>query len=116
MALLNIGGVDMPTPTELEVGVMDLSKAERNAKGYLILERIATKVKLTITYSFITAEDLEKVLDAIKPTSYTVYFLDPRTNSFRTFLMYCGDRSMGMVDYINGVARYKDFTFDLIER
>ncbi len=116
MALLTIGGVAMPTPTEMEVGVMDLSKAERNAKGYLILERIATKVKVVVTYSFITAEDLETVLNAIKNTSYSVTFLDPRSNSFKTFTMYSGDRNCAMVDYINGVARYKDFTFDLIER
>lgn len=116
MALLTIGGVDMPTPTELGIGVMDLSKAERNAKGYLILERIATKQKLTVTYSFITAEDLSTLLKAIAPTSFSVKYVDPISNSYKTYQMYSGDRNMGMIDFIGGVARYKDFTFDLVER
>lgn len=114
--LLTIGGVVMPTPTDIGIGVMDLSKAERNAKGYLILERIATKQKLTISYSFINSSDLSIVLKAIAPTSYSVTYLDPITNTFKTYQMYCGDRNVGMADYINGLARYKDFTFDLIER
>jgi hypothetical protein len=116
MAILTIGGVAMPTPTELGIGVMDISKAERNAKGYLILERVTTKQKLTISYSFITAEDLTTLLNAISPLSYSVTYLNPITNSFKTYQMYCGDRNVGMMDYVNGVARYKDFTFDLIER
>jgi hypothetical protein len=95
---------------------MDLSKAERNARGYLILERIATKQKLTISYSFISALDLAIVLKAIAPTSYSVTYIDPVTNHFETYQMYCGDRNVGMVDYMNGLPRYKDFTFDLIER
>ena len=37
MALLTIGGVAMPTPTEMTVNVMDLSKADRNANGTMLL-------------------------------------------------------------------------------
>lgn len=115
MALLTIGGVVMPTPTELSLGYMDISKAERNAKGNMIIERINTKRKLEIRYSYITAADLETLLKAVSPTTFSVTFLNGQTNSFQTGTFYCGDRNVSFIDYIDGVPRYKDFTFNVIE-
>lgn len=116
MALVSIGGVALPTPAEFQVGIMDISKAERNANGNMIIERIATKRKLFITYTFLTSSELSLVLQKIAPAYYNVTYLDPQTNSVKTGSFYCGDRNVGMVDYINGIARYKEFTFNLIER
>jgi uncharacterized protein DUF6711 len=116
LALLTIGGQVMPTPTDLNVGVMDLSKAERNSNGAMIIERIATKKKLAITYSYLSADDLSTVLKAISGTFYDVQYLDPVTNSFKTSSFYCGDRSIGMVSFVDSVPKYKEVTFDLIER
>lgn len=116
MALISINGVDIPTPSEMKLGVMDLSKAERNANGMMIIERIATKQKLEIKYNFLGAADLENLLSKISSTFFNVTYLDPTTNAFVTKSMYSGDRNFGMVDYINGVARYIDLTFSLIER
>jgi len=115
MALLTIGGTNMPTPTEMTLSYMDISKADRNASGRMVLERITTKRKLSITYSYISASNLSTVLNAISPTYYSVTFLDAKTNSFTTTDMYCGDRGMGMISYVDGIPLYKDFTFDLIE-
>jgi hypothetical protein len=116
MALVSIGGVALPTPTEFQVGIMDISKAERNANGNMIIERIATKRKLFFTYSYITRTELSLILQKIAPAYYSVAYLDPQTNAFKTGSFYCGDRNVGMVDYIDGQARYKEFTFNLIER
>lgn len=116
MALLSIGGVAIPTPSELNLGVMDLSKAERNANGFMVIERIATKQKLELKYNFLMGPDLQSLLNKLSPTFYDVTYLDPTTNAFVTKSMYCGDRSVGMVDYINNVPRYSDLTFSLIER
>lgn len=116
MALLTIGGVAMPTPSEMNISYMDLSKAERNANGLMIIERIATKRKLEIKYAYLNSADLSKLLNAVAPTFYNVTFLDVKTGDYQTASMYCGDRSVGWLDYVNGVPRYKDFGFDLIER
>lgn len=115
MALLTIGGVAMPTPTEFTVNVMDLSKADRNANGSMVLERIATKQKLQCKWSYITDYDLSKVLTAIKSTSYYVTYIDPVTNSWTTRNMYCGDRASGYITYQNNTVAYKDFSVDFIE-
>jgi len=115
LALINIGGVAIPTPTDLTVSVMDLSKADRNANGTMVLERIATKQKLALKWSYITDSQLTAILNAISPTSYQVTYVNPVTNSWVTKNMYCGDRSVGYIDFQNNTVRYKDFGFDLIE-
>lgn len=115
-ALLTIGSQAMPTPTELQIDYMDLSKADRNANGLMIIERVATKRKLEVKYAYLTASDLQKILNAIAPTFYDVTYLDAQTNSFKTGSFYSGDRSVGWIDYLDGVPRYKDLSFDLIER
>jgi hypothetical protein len=115
MAKILINGVALPTPTELQVGIMDISKAERNASGRMIIERIATKRKLFITYAYITSSDAAKTLKMISPAYYNVTYHDPQEGHLMSGQFYCGDRQLGYIDYINGVARYKDFGFNLIE-
>lgn len=116
MALISINGVDIPTPSDLQVGIMDLSKAERNANGTMIIERIATKRKLEISYSYLSSTDLSSVLNAIDPVFFNVTYMDPQTDSMRTGSFYSGDRNCGMLSFTNGVPRYKDVKFNLIER
>lgn len=116
MALITVAGVALPTPSEFQIGYMDISKAERNANGNMIIERIATKRKLFLTYTFLTTSEVSLILQKISPAYYNVTYLDAQTNTVKTGSFYCGDRTVGMVDYINGIARYKDFGFNLIER
>lgn len=116
MALISINGVALPTPTTLEIGIMDISKAERNAKGTMIIERVTTKRKLFFTYAFLTESEASTVLKAVAPTYYNVTYIDPQDKRAKSGSFYCGDRQLGMVDYMDGVPRYKDLSFDLIER
>lgn len=115
MALISINGVGLLTPSKYEVSLLDISKAERNAKGNMLIERINTKRKISISYSVLTGSDLSDLLGKLSPTSFSVTYLDPQTNAYRTSSFYCGDRNVGMIDYINGNPRYRDLSFDLIE-
>jgi len=115
LALITIGGVAMPTPSELTVSVNDISKADRNANGTMVLERITTKQKLQCKWTYITSSDLMTILNAISPTTYFITYVNPLTNSFVTKNMYCGDRAVGYIDFQNNVPRYKDFSVDFIE-
>lgn len=116
MALITINGVDLPTPSDYSVGIMDISKAERNARGRMIIERITTKRKIEISYAYLNASELSNILQSVSPVFYDVTYLDPQTGSYRTASFYCGDRNVGMLDFTDGVARYKDVKFDLVER
>jgi hypothetical protein len=97
-------------------GEEDIGKWERNARGTMIGEIIATKAKLELAWSFLTAEQLQQLLTVIKPQFFNVTYTDPVTNALRTSMFYKGGRSMPVMDYINGVLRYKDVKFNIIER
>jgi hypothetical protein len=116
MALITVNGVNIPTPTNYDVGIQDISNAQRNAQGTMVIERIATKKTITLSYSYLSATDLSTILQAIAPTFYNVTYLDPITNSNVTSSFYCGDRSLGMIDFQAGVPRYQNLKFELIER
>lgn len=116
LALINVDGVDLPTPSDFSVGIQDLSKAERNARGTLIMERIATKSKLELSWKYLTRTQLSQILNAVSPTFFTVIYMDPITDANRTGTFYSGDRSVGMLRFTNGVPEYRDVKFSIIER
>jgi hypothetical protein len=116
MAFITVNGVVLPTPTDYSVAKMDISQANRNAKGTMVIDRITTKTKLTLKWAFVDADDLKTILNAVSKTYYDVTYIDPVTGGNVTSSFYCGDREVGMVSYFNGVPMYKDLGFDLIER
>lgn len=116
MSLIKINGVAIPTPSDLSVGIQDLSKAERNANGTMIIERIATKRKLEVSWAYLERAKLSQVLNAVSPVFFSVEYMDPQTNAMKTGTFYSGDRKCGMVDFKNGVPRWKDVSFNLVER
>lgn len=116
MTILKIGSYTPPTPTELQIGIMDLSKAERNTRGTMIIERIATKQKLEVSWKYLSASNLKSILGSVSSTFFSVTYTDPLTNSDKTGTFYVGDRKIGVMDIRNGVTRYQDTQFSLIER
>lgn len=115
MAIIKIGNVDLPSPSEMQVGIMDLKKAERNARGNLISELITTKQKIELSWSFLTATDLQTILRAVAPNNFSVTYTDPVANALRTATFYAGDRIPSVLDIKDGAVRYKDFKVNLIE-
>jgi hypothetical protein len=116
MFTLEIDDVQMPTPSGIVVSIMDLSKAERNAAGNMVIERIATKRKLEISYSLLAQDKMSQILQAISPVFFTVKYFDPQDNDYKTGTFYAGDRKVNAMDYLGGKIRWKDITFNLIER
>lgn len=116
MALVAINGLDLPTPSGYTWAIQDISKAERNAAGTMIIERITTKRKLEVAWSYLTATQLQTILNAVSGVTFTVSYVDAQTNAIRSGTFYCGDRSVGMIDYQNSVPRYRDVKFSLIEK
>ena len=114
--MIKINGVVLPTPSDYQIGIMDLSKAERNARGTMIIERIATKRKIELEWSYLSKDDLSRVLRLVSSVFFTVEYIDPQENTWKTGTFYAGDRRVGALDYRNGVIRYKDINFNIIER
>lgn len=113
--MLTVNGVKFPPPSKFKVGVQDISKAERVASGRMVIDRVATKVKLDMAWNYMTPEDLSRVLNIIDNVTFTVVYLDPRSNSMQTREFYVGDRGVPMYMYRGGNPIYTDITFNFIE-
>lgn len=114
--MIKFDGITIPNPTDYTVGVMDLSQATRNARGNLVVERIATKRKLELSWDYLNKESLSKLLKLASPVFFQVEYIDPQDNNFRTGTFYAGDRKAGALRYKNGNIYYKDVKFNIIER
>lgn len=114
--MIKIEGITIPTPSYYQVGIMDLSKAERNARGTLIIERIATKRKIELSWNYLDKKDLSRLLKLVSPVFFKVEYIDPQENAWKSGTFYVGDRHVGALDYRNGNIRYKDIKFNIIER
>ena len=114
--MIKINGVGIPTPSDFQTGIMDISKAERNADGTMIIERVATKRKLEISYKKLSKEDLSNLFNLVSPVFFSVEYIDPQDGGFKTGVFYSGDRAAGALSYINSVIKWKDIKFNLIER
>lgn len=116
MAILNVGGTDLPPPTGLTVSIQDIVKADRNANGTMIMELIAVKRKIEMQWAYLTAAQLSALLTAVDPLFFEVTYPDPQDGTDRSGTFYKGDRSCGMYMYNNGNPVYKDVKFNVIER
>lgn len=116
MAVLKIGGVEMPTPSEmtpLEYDIMN--EAGRDAKGTMHFDYVCTKQKLECSWKYLSQNDMTKISNAIKAHVLKVTFIDPSTGSSQTLNMYKGDRSRPILKFESGKASYKDFKVNFIE-
>lgn len=116
MAIISVNGVELPAPSEYDVGIMDLSKAERNARGTMIIERIATKRKIEIGWSYLKGSDYSKILNLVNPVWFTVRFFDPKDNGMRSGTFYVGDRQAPMIKFKNGKAEWENIKMSFIEK
>ncbi len=114
--MIKINGVELPTPSDYSVGIQDISKAERNANGTMIIERVATKRKLDLSWKHLEKSELSKVLNLVSPIFFQVEYIDPQDDRRKIGTFYAGDRSAGALDFIDGNIRYKDIKFNLVER
>jgi len=116
MEILAINGTAIPAPDEVGFEINDISKAERNALGTMIIEKITTKYKFSLKYTVITKQELASLLSLMKTVPFDVTFTDPETMASRTSSFYPGPRSFGLLHVIDGQPRYKDMAVNIIER
>ena len=115
MAVLSIGGVEMPTPSGMTPMIYDITEAERDSTGTMHIDLVATKYKLECTWSYLTQDDMTKLLKAIKSITFSITFTDPETGSSKTINVYKGDRTIPILRVVDGKNTYKDFKVNFIE-
>lgn len=101
MALIRIGGVDLPAPVEYSVSLQDIDSenTRRTETGVLQRDRVRGGVyKITVAWQ-VKHSVLKTITDAISPAKFSVTFFDPTTGSYPTRSMYCGDRDGKLILY-----------------
>ena len=113
--MLKIGGVAMPTPSEMTPSIYDITDGERDSTGTMHIDLIATKYKLECKWNILSQANMTNLLNAIKPITFNITFIDPVTGTEKTITVYKGDRSIPIFKIKNGENIYKDFKVNFIE-
>jgi hypothetical protein len=115
--LLKINGVNVASPRKLEVSIIDIDgETNRNARGDLIRDRIATKRKIICEWPPLSTPQVSTILQAVKDTFFRIEYLDPMegTTIIKTF--YVGDRTAPVLFVKNGVTTWAGLSMNFIER
>ena len=102
MAVLTIGtgssAKDLPTPSEMSITLQDIdaSTTTRNAKGYMLRDRVRggdkAVRKLECKWAGLTLEDASWLMKAVEPIFFTLRYPDLYTGDMNTGTFYVGDR------------------------
>lgn len=118
MALLSVDSTPIKTPSAYRVRLQDLDTANsvRNESGVLTRERVRAGVyKLECEWQGIYQSELDDVIAAIAPVSFSVTFFDATTGSTHTATMYSGDRDAELLKYDESGDSLWRFKVNLIE-
>ena len=119
---LKINGVDM-TPYIANRGIkwqrsdLDAPGAGRSLDGKLMRSRVASKVRLDVTCTPLTAEKASIVLTAIMPEWVEVTYTDPQVGKDVTKTMYSNNNPASfLMRKPDGTEYWDGISFPLIEQ
>lgn len=118
MDIIKIGGVTIPHPSTISIGMQDLDSPDstRNELGFLQRDRIRAGVyKVSLGFITKTGPEIATIESMISPASIEVTF--PDSSGMITKTMYVGDRTKNIVLYKEGDFEEMvwDLSFDLVE-
>lgn len=118
---LTVDGVDL-TPYIAFNGIkwsrndVDGPNAGRTMDGTMQRDRVATKIRLDITFHALTDSQLSIVLNALEPEYITVTYTDPMFGE-RTMEAYSNNHPASvLIQSANGEWLWSDITAPIIER
>lgn len=114
--MLWIAGTQVASPAELKVGRFDLTKAERTASGKMMMEIIATKRRVDVTWKKLPDDQLKQIIDLI--TAHKPFFTlqYPDAGGTATMTCYCGDINTSLWHTVNGVRYWSEVSIAFIEQ
>ena len=116
--LISISGVEISAPDTYEVTISDLdASANRSGNGTLFRDRIAVKRTINLSWLFLSAEDLSRLLMAVSSVFFSVTYLDPQINALKSGTFYVSDRNQGVaMKQSDGTYQWANVSFSLVER
>lgn len=116
MYMLKTDGIILPTPTSYMPGMMEISKADRNALGTMVKDFIAMKNKIDISWKMLTQEEMTILTLVKRRPSFTLEFISMETGKIARGQFYAGDIVSSAMQFKGGkVAYWMDTTMNFIE-
>lgn len=115
--MLKINGVIVIAPKSFKPDIDDIDgESNRNAKGDLIRDRIATKRVLSCEWGPLTMAECSTLLQAVKDVYFTVNYPDPMEGAFITKTFYVGKRTAPALVYKDGQITWRGLSMNFIEK
>lgn len=117
MAMIQIGGLDLPDPSSFSVVPSDLESdsTKRNELG--ILQRDCVRLgmrKLSCKWNALAFSQASAIIQAVSPSRFNVKYLDPESGGYKEITAYAGDRTCDMVAAGGGSQRW-NISLDFIQ-
>lgn len=113
---LTISGVVVPQPSKMQVEILDISTASRNTQGNMLIDRIATKRKISLEWAQLSNSQTPIILQAVNSVFFQASYPDPYTGTIQTRTFYVGDRSMPVYNYSGAHPVWEGLKMNLIEQ
>lgn len=112
--LCKIGTLDLtPFLKSYEVGYEEMwSDGDRNMAGNLKATYIGTVPKIYLQFIQMSQTDMSTILTALNGHTFTVYWWDEQTDTYKSGSFYRGELKIGIRDL--NTKKYKDMSCNLI--
>ncbi len=115
MFKINGRRIKSPMMDNFEIEHYNITKADRNAEGEMIMEFIAKKRKFLITYPIISKQEIEIIMNEIDTNKMFFRFEYPDNGDIKVATVYAGP--IRRTRHRSHMGWYwKDVSFNLIER
>ena len=114
--MLKIAGVSVKAPTDLKIGRFDLTKSGRTASGKMVMELIATKKRVDITWKMLPDNELQKIIDTITANKPFFSLEYPDAGGTKTMTCYAGDIVTSLWHAKNGIRYWEEVSIPFIEQ
>ena len=114
--MLKIAGVSVKAPTDLKIGRFDLTKSGRTASGKMVMELIATKKRVDITWKMLPDNELQKIIDTITANKPFFSLEYPDAGGTKTMTCYAGDITTSLWHTKNGIRYWEEVSIAFIEQ
>lgn len=116
MRLINVNGVDLPTPSNYQVDIEPLENSKRNTMGTLLREIIAIKKKIVLEYKYLKQADYKILQEIRRLHSFSCNYWDTETEKNETITCYAGAIKGTPISVDDtGVTAWRDITVSFIE-
>lgn len=95
--------------------VLQSDSAGRNANGDMVIDIVARKVKIYVTFRAMDNTEMTRVLEAIRNYVFRVEYLDPKTNTNVTVQCYPGTPEPEYYCILDNRVLYKEMSLNFIQ-